>query len=64
MCTGEVMTSKFDYAWAALLNWMISMRRENQHLNIVTGADTSHSKSPLNLLRSILKFEPNAQVTI
>ena len=58
------MYSKVDYAWGASLLKNISFRKDNQNLNIVTGADTTHAKSLINLLKSILKFEPNAQVTI
>ena len=62
--TGDIMISKEDCAWAASLLMNISLRRVNQSLNIVTGADTSHAKSLLNLLKSVLNHEPNAQVTI
>lgn len=58
------MYSKDGYVWAASLLRNISLRKDNQLLTIVTGADTTHAKSLLNLLKSILKFEPYAEVTI
>jgi hypothetical protein len=58
------MYSKEDYAWFASLLKNMSLRRENQFLNIVTGADSSHAKSLLNLLKSVLQHEPNAHVII
>jgi len=58
------MFSKEGYAWATSVLRNVSLRRENEYLNIVTGADTTHAESLLNLLKSILKFEPNAGVTI
>jgi hypothetical protein len=61
---GGKMYSKEGYAWAASLLRNISLRRDIHALNFVTGADTTHAKSLLNLLKSILKFEPNAGVTV
>jgi hypothetical protein len=58
------MYSKEDFAWYLSLFRNLSLRRDNQHLNFVTGADSTHAKSLLNLLNSILKHEPNAGVTI
>jgi hypothetical protein len=58
------MYSKEDFAWTASLLKNISWRSDNRYLSIVTGADSSHAKSLLNLLKSILQYEPNAHVTI
>ena len=58
------MYSKEGFAWAASLLRNISFRKGNQALNIVTGADTTHAMSLTNLLKSILRYEPNAKVTI
>jgi len=58
------MYSIKDFAWTLSLVRHISLRRSNQYLNFVTGADSTHAKSLLNLLNSILKYEPNAGVTI
>jgi hypothetical protein len=52
------------FAWTASLLRNLSLQRDNQNLNIVTGADATHAESLLNLLKSILRFEPDAGVTI
>jgi len=58
------MYSKEDFAWSLSLLRNLSLRRDNQSLNFVTGADSTHAKSLINLLNSILKYEPSAGVTI